>query len=85
MALVVLLLIKVYLGARLHACGVEHWPHTEDEILALTKLMVYLILTAASPAFLSVLLQNAIGGSNKNNGVLSLECTVPKRNWWQQT
>lgn len=73
-------MIKVYLGVRLHAYGVEHWPHTEDEILALTKLMANLILTAASPGFLPVLPENGTGDSNKNNEVLSLECPVPKRN-----
>lgn len=48
MALVVLLLIKVYLGvlARLHTYGIKHWTHTEDEILASTKLMANLLLTA---------------------------------------
>lgn len=55
MALVVLLLIKVYLGvlARLHTYGIKHWTHTEDEILASTKLMASLFLTAVRSGCLS--------------------------------
>jgi len=82
MALGVLLLIKAYLGAlaRLHTYGIKHRPHTEDEILASAKLMANLLLTAEGSGFLSVLPENEVEGSNKNNKVPSPECTVPRCN-----
>lgn len=48
MALLLLLLIKAYLGALagLHTYGIQHWTDTEDEILASAKLMANLLLTA---------------------------------------
>lgn len=42
MALVVILLMKVFLGAlaRSHTQGIKHWSCTVGKILALAKLMV---------------------------------------------
>lgn len=73
MALVGLLLIKVYLGAlaRLHTYGIKHWTHTEDEIPASAELMANL-LTAVWSGFPSVLPENETGGGNKNRVAANL-------------